>query len=353
MSRSNQIWRLTPASTIACLLAALVAIAASTVKAQNRGPLAAHPGLEITTAFASSFGPDAESTTTFVAVSPQGVQVSYISSRGVRSMRQMSAADTRSARTLVLGYADKMPGLIPGSTTMGFSTAVLDELRATGQANVRLMYDAAQRTIDGVIRQQETFRMPVLIENTLTNLPAVRVTGKFNEGSRQGFGEFILYDDRSSPVLLDYKVQFSWEKGPRTERVVRVTAGNSLRREMETTLKAMQAYEIYGIHFEFDKATIKPQSQPLIADIAETLRVNPRWRLRITGHTDSIGGESYNQKLSEARADSVRSALVNEHGIASDRLETVGMGMRQPKGANDTLQGRKLNRRVELMRIDR
>jgi len=286
-------------------------------------------------------------------VTPQGVQLDYISSRGVHSVRQVSAIDSQTATTLVLGYADSMPLTIPGSTTVGFSTAVLETLRATGQANVRLMYDASLRTIDGFIRQQEKLRFPVMIENQLVNLPAVRVTGAFRTGNKQGLGEFIIYDDRNSPVLLQYSVQFNWERGPRTERVVRVTAGNSERQQMEATLRAFKAYETYGIHFDFDKSSIQPQSRPLIADIAETLRVNPGWRLMITGYTDSIGGERYNLKLSQARAASVKSALVNQHGIAPDRLETQGLGMANPKASNNTLQGRKLNRRVELKRIDR
>jgi OOP family OmpA-OmpF porin len=58
-------------------------------------------------------------------------------------------------------------------------------------------------------------------------------------------------------------------------------------------------------------------------------------------------------QLSQRRADAVKAALVNRHGISPDRLETQGLGSSQPKGRNDTLQGRKQNRRVELVRIDR
>jgi len=122
---------------------------------------------------------------------------------------------------------------------------------------------------------------------------------------------------------------------------------------MEQTLKTIRKIDIYGIHFDFDKATIRLEAASTIADIAETLRVNPGWRLMINGHTDSTGKESYNLKLSQRRAASVKASLVSNHGISPDRLETQGFGSSQRKGRNDTLQGRKLNRRVELVRTDR
>ena len=111
--------------------------------------------------------------------------------------------------------------------------------------------------------------------------------------------------------------------------------------------------DLYGIHFDFDKATIRPDASDTIADIAETLRLNPGWRLLINGHTDSIGDADYNLRLSDRRAAAVKSELVSGYGISPDRLETQGLGSSRPKGRNDTLQGRKQNRRVELVRIDR
>ena len=79
---------------------------------------------------------------------------------------------------------------------------------------------------------------------------------------------------------------------------------------------------------------------------------NPTWTLQINGHTDSIGDQAYNQKLSAARAKAVAAALI-KRGIAGQRLQTAGLGPTQPKGDNATLQGRALNRRVELVRTDR
>lgn len=321
---------------------------------QNRGPFKAHPGMVITTAFASSFGPDAESRTTVVDVGARGVSLSYTSSRGVVSRRLVPANDALQAQTFVMGYANNMPEIIPNTTATGLSTSALELLRSTGNLPYSLIYDANLSRINGQLNLVKKLLFPVLIEDQLVSLRALFVTGTFSDGrSRKGAVEFYVYDDRGSPVILQSTVSFSWEKAPRTERIVRVTAGQSQLSAMQQTLKTIRKVDLYGIHFDFDKATIRREAAPTIADIAETLRVNPDWRLLINGHTDSIGKASYNQKLSQRRASSVKAALVKTYNISPDRLETQGLGSSKPKGRNDTLQGRKLNRRVELVRIDR
>ena len=339
---------------VAFLLCCAFALITSAAHAQNRGPFKAHPGMEITTAFASAYGPDAESRTVVTGVDGRGVALSYTSSRGVVSRRLVPAGDALQAQTFVMGYANNMPEVIPGTTAMGLSTAALEQLRATGSIPYSLIYDARLSRIDGQLNVVKKLLFPTLIEDQLVSLHALYLTGQFNGGGgRRGTVEFYVYDDRESPVILQSTVNFSWESAPRTERIVRVTAGASQRSAMEQTLNTIRKMDLYGIHFDFDKATIRPEAASTIADIAETLRVNPGWRLMINGHTDSIGKESYNLALSQRRAEAVKSALVNHYGISPDRLETQGLGSSVRKGRNDTLQGRKLNRRVELVRIDR
>ena len=121
---------------------------------------------------------------------------------------------------------------------------------------------------------------------------------------------------------------------------------------MEQALNTLRKYDVYGIRFDFDKATLQPSAAKLINEIATTLQNNPSWTLRIIGHTDSIGTLEYNMNLSAARAASVATALTNQ-GIAPTRLQTSGKGPTQPKAENNTLHGRSLNRRVELVRTDR
>ncbi len=120
---------------------------------------------------------------------------------------------------------------------------------------------------------------------------------------------------------------------------------------MEQALATKQHYDLYGIHFDFDKAVIQSDSNALLDDITTTLKHFPKWRLRITGHTDSIGDAAYNEELSMNRANAIKQALV-DRGIDGARLETLGTGEQQPVASNDTPEGQALNRRVELERLD-
>ena len=106
--------------------------------------------------------------------------------------------------------------------------------------------------------------------------------------------------------------------------------------------------EIPGPNFDFDKATLTPAGRQLVAAAALTLKQNPSVRVSVDGHTDSIGSEAYNQKLSERRARTVADALVDE-GIARDRLHVQGFGKSRPVADNKTAEGRARNRRVEIV----
>ena len=129
------------------------------------------------------------------------------------------------------------------------------------------------------------------------------------------------------------------------------TATAYSKEAMEQALATKHHYDLYGIHFDFDKAVIEPDSNALLDDITTALKHFPKWRLRITGHTDSSGEAEYNEELSMNRANAIKQALV-ERGIDAARLETLGMGEKQPVASNDTPEGQALNRRVELVRLD-
>ncbi len=103
--------------------------------------------------------------------------------------------------------------------------------------------------------------------------------------------------------------------------------------------------------FDFDKAVIKPEYVSMLDDVAEVIQANPEMSLEIQGHTDSIGTHAYNMDLSKRRAEAVKNYLVDEAGIDSDRLTTVGYGETRPIATNATKEGRAKNRRVELSPI--
>ncbi|MBM4141619.1 MAG: OmpA family protein [Nitrospira sp.] len=106
---------------------------------------------------------------------------------------------------------------------------------------------------------------------------------------------------------------------------------------------------VYGIHFDFDKANIKPESEPAIKEIAKLLQENKGLKLYVIGHTDNVGTIDYNMKLSKLRADAVMKELVTKYKISSERLKAFGVGSLAPVTSNKTDDGRAQNRRVELV----
>lgn len=102
------------------------------------------------------------------------------------------------------------------------------------------------------------------------------------------------------------------------------------------------------IHFEFDRAVIRPISYPILDDVAYLLKQNPQiLQVRVEGHTDWIGPDSYNQKLSELRARAVRNYLITK-GVEPDRLIAEGYGETRPIADNRSVKGRARNRRTEF-----
>jgi outer membrane protein OmpA-like peptidoglycan-associated protein len=107
---------------------------------------------------------------------------------------------------------------------------------------------------------------------------------------------------------------------------------------------------VYGIYFDTGKATIKPESDATLTEIAKMLKAEPALKLNVVGHTDNVGGMDSNMKLSMARGEAVAQALVARHGIAADRLKGYGVSSLAPVASNDTDAGRAKNRRVELVK---
>lgn len=102
-----------------------------------------------------------------------------------------------------------------------------------------------------------------------------------------------------------------------------------------------------AILFDVDKTDLKPAAQENLKKVATVLNEYPDTDLLIEGHTDSQGSESYNQRLSERRADSVKGFLI-EQGVSPSRLKAKGFGEMAPIASNETPEGRSQNRRVEV-----
>ena len=103
------------------------------------------------------------------------------------------------------------------------------------------------------------------------------------------------------------------------------------------------------INFDFGKATLKPDSQPIITQIVDLLNANAGLNLSVEGHTDNVGNPQSNKVLSENRARAVVKEIV-AHGIDANRFSIMGHGQDKPIADNNSEEGRALNRRVELVK---
>lgn len=106
---------------------------------------------------------------------------------------------------------------------------------------------------------------------------------------------------------------------------------------------------LYGLLFDFNKATLQPGARPTLDEIAKFMKANPGQKVHVVGHTDNVGGVEFNQKLSQARADAVVAELGRSYGVAASRMRPAGVGLLSPLASNADEAGRARNRRVELL----
>jgi len=121
---------------------------------------------------------------------------------------------------------------------------------------------------------------------------------------------------------------------------------------LKNITRAILAVPSEDLYFGFDESTIAKASEQQLSELLSALNESEfkSYRFQLAGHTCSIGSDSYNQRLSERRAEAVKKWLV-AHGHPSDRLVTIGFGKRRPIADNRVEEGRRLNRRVEIRTI--
>jgi len=182
------------------------------------------------------------------------------------------------------------------------------------------------------------------------------------QNAARAVGGKILYDKNNiTTIVLNKGNKELWlEVNPYhgTEYDLNIIEKEAMKQEVVLDAAAMVSsiadtgsVAIYGINFDTASAVIKPESEPAIDEIAKLLTDNPTLKVGIVGHTDMVGDATSNMKLSQARAQSVITALVSKHGIAAARLVAFGAGPWAPVASNKTDDGRAKNRRVELVEI--
>src|SRR5713226_6624773 len=316
-------------------------------------------------------------------------------SESVSGQRTVRAQDLQTAHDYMQWFGPNEPEVIPGTTAISISREVLAELKGKGEtqfsfrvgglkgmagswlgalgqmagggapgapketkdlADMGKAECALKRVGDGLTS------FPVLLNNQRVSLPVVHAQCSTDDG----LADFYFLDDLDNPLALAWKlagsdtlqlVKISYPQQPAASPAAGSSAapagsgaGSGGGQQIEQELKQKGQAEVYGIYFDFASDKSKPESEPVLREIADALNHNPAWKLRVEGHTDNIGGDDYNMDLSQRRAEAVKLALVSRYHIAAGRLTPQGFGATRPKESNDTLAGRARNRRVELVR---
>ncbi len=122
-------------------------------------------------------------------------------------------------------------------------------------------------------------------------------------------------------------------------------------RELKNTIKREAKVVLYGINFENNSAKITPNSNAILNQLAAVLLEDKNMKIKIEGHTDNLGSEKSNLKLSNDRALATKEFLIKNFNIAADRITTMGKGESKPITSNNTESGKFINRRVEIYQI--
>jgi outer membrane protein OmpA-like peptidoglycan-associated protein len=281
----------------------------------------------------------------------------------VRGVRVVLDKDVRSARSYRIafraspaGHPPAAPELARGSTALGLSTEVFEELRAEGRSECSLASIEEAGSLIGALGlpspEYEGFlerigtgavAVPVVLDGERHWLPAIHAKGRFEGLAGEVDAEFWILDDPRNPLALRFAI------GDRVLKVMRIDRPpGAAATRVEQALADQGQAELPGVYFEFASARLRPESEAAIAEVADVLRRHPSWRVRIEGHTDDVGGVEPNLALSRQRAEAVRAAILARLGAGGERLETAGFGAGQPRESNRTPEGRARNRRVEI-----
>jgi outer membrane protein OmpA-like peptidoglycan-associated protein len=147
--------------------------------------------------------------------------------------------------------------------------------------------------------------------------------------------------DSDGDGLNDQADKCPTEAGPETN------GGCPVKEEIKQEVREKAAFAAKNIFFKASSAELTQDSYGALDDVVTLLRENENLKMNIEGHTDSTGSAQLNAKLSQSRADAVKSYLISK-GIAASRLQSTGYGSSRPLVSNETVEGRRKNRRVEL-----
>ena len=192
--------------------------------------------------------------------------------------------------------------------------------------------------ISGIVVDYQTSE-PLIVDVTITELGLKTVT------DLQGGYHFI--DLEPATYLLKFEAMDYV-----TSHAEAIIQPGQNAEVMVRLIKAGTVFSFPNIQFEFSKATIKHESFEILGEVAAILTNHPEINVEVQGHTDAVGSDEANKKLSQARAEAVRDHFIDIHMIEPVRLLPIGYGESQPVADNETDEGRAKNRRVDFVVLE-
>jgi outer membrane protein OmpA-like peptidoglycan-associated protein len=162
-----------------------------------------------------------------------------------------------------------------------------------------------------------------------------------------------VYNIPTLPFRRDSVIRVFFKGTEEPNQATYITSIRVAESETDVLYDALTAtgrWATQGILFETGKSDLKPESRPVLKEIAETLKQHADLKILIEGHTDNVGAPASNLTLSDARAAAVKAALVADFGVDGARITTKGLGDTKPAVPNTTATGRAQNRRVEVVK---
>jgi outer membrane protein OmpA-like peptidoglycan-associated protein len=346
---------------------------------QNAARIPLLPGTVVTHAWGMKNG-DVESRMSVASTDPTSVSFSASTGeykdddghdwKGSGSLHTVCNEDFATANNYATVTGTSQPHIVHGLTRLRLSDKSFQEVKSSGKTNLIYwdavsMGDAVKPDREGGLLtrvEPEDVAYPMIVNDERVNLATIHLAGIMDsvgkdprpkkERPAHTAADVYVIDDPLNPLVLMLKLKDPvLHEGKFRIEVVKIEYKvakpvNLVEKQLTEQKRAVT----YGIYFDFNKDTIKPESEPVLKEIVQAMTDNPDWKLTVEGNTDNIGGDAYNLDLSKRRAAAVKETLVARYHIAPDRLSTNGFGASHPIETNDTLEGRARNRRVELTR---
>jgi flagellar motor protein MotB len=223
-------------------------------------------------------------------------------------------SDYQAASGYLTANSKKMPRLMHDVTRYRLSAKAFREIKSSEQTN--LQYVDLEDVANGVRLTQEggvltrvepqDVQYPMIVNDQRVDLQAIHLTGSMavvDNGSQpatRSVGEIFILDDPADPLVLNFRLKNPlYHNGNFRVEVVKIIfpvakPENVLEKQLIQEKRAVT----YGIYFDFNDETLKPESEPVLKEITQAMTDNPDWKLTVEGHTDNLGGDTYNLDLS-------------------------------------------------------